>query len=212
MNDSPEEGRRLRLRRSTIERIMGDQEMSLRRAEERAEEAERRVQELERALEKARGGVSPRSTSRIRSRDQGRRRGEGKAGVDRGDNLGAIVAGIQRAARAIADLDEAGGPDADGSLSDLQAQVTKLLAWRDQVEPLMGSLRDRLVEVRMSIEELPNRVQEALAPLASGLRKAEIDASRFEGVVDTSPPAASSGSRASKGRAGRGRVRYPKSR
>lgn len=214
MNDPNEEGRRFRFRRSTIERIMGDQEMILRQAEARVEEAERRVQELELALEEARAGERPaRSASRTRSRDRGRRRRSGAAGFDHGGDLAAIVARMQRAVRAIADSGKLGEPDAGRPLSDLQAQVVRLVEWHDQIEPLMGSLRDRLAEVRISIEELPRRVQEALAPLASGLRKAEIDVARFEGAVDASPPTASTGGpRGPKGRASGGRARGRKSR
>jgi uncharacterized membrane protein len=49
---------------------------------------------------------------------------------------------------------------------ELQAEASKVDAWRQAMGPVIGTVRSRLGDVRARIDEIPTRIQEALAPLA----------------------------------------------
>ncbi len=55
---------------------------------------------------------------------------------------------------------------ADGARSELAAQVEDIVAWHQHVDPLFGAIRARMAQTRDRIDDVPNRIAEALAPLA----------------------------------------------
>src|SRR5262249_6772437 len=50
--------------------------------------------------------------------------------------------------------------------SDLQAQVQDIAAWHQRVDPLIASVRARMAQTRQRIDQVPDRISQALAPLA----------------------------------------------
>jgi chromosome segregation ATPase len=57
----------------------------------------------------------------------------------------------------------------------IQTEVSRLAAWRDAMEPAVGAVKSRLDGIRVQIEEIPERIKQALAPLADAM--ASIDES-----------------------------------
>jgi chromosome segregation ATPase len=51
----------------------------------------------------------------------------------------------------------------------IQAEVSRLATWRHAMEPAVGNVRSRLDGIRVQIEEIPERIKQALAPLADAL-------------------------------------------
>ncbi|MGH2573484.1 MAG: hypothetical protein ACRDGU_08405 [Actinomycetota bacterium] len=51
----------------------------------------------------------------------------------------------------------------------IQAEVSRLATWRHAMEPAVGNVRSRLDGIRVQIEDIPERIKQALAPLADAL-------------------------------------------
>jgi hypothetical protein len=55
---------------------------------------------------------------------------------------------------------------ADVARSEMAAQVDDIIAWHQRVDPLIGAIRSRMAQTRTRIDDVPDRIAEALAPLA----------------------------------------------
>lgn len=52
---------------------------------------------------------------------------------------------------------------------EVQGELARFAAWRQEVEPIIQSVRDQVDEVRGKIESVPERIREALAPMADAI-------------------------------------------
>ncbi len=69
---------------------------------------------------------------------------------------------------------------------DVQSEVTKFVAWRQGVEPMIGAVQSKVDAVRELIEAVPERIREALAPMAESI--SAIDADLADLAAASTPP------------------------
>jgi len=69
---------------------------------------------------------------------------------------------------------------------EVQAEVSRFASWREEVEPVIHTVRDKVENVRAHIEEAPERIRQALAPMAESI--SSIDADLAELAAACSPP------------------------
>jgi peptidoglycan hydrolase CwlO-like protein len=69
---------------------------------------------------------------------------------------------------------------------EVQAEVTRFHAWREQVEPLIHQVQSKVEDVRSKIDEVPERIREALAPMADSI--ASVDGDLADLLVAAGPP------------------------
>ncbi len=84
--------------------------------------------------------------------------------------IGPLIAAAQEAAQRIVNDAHASMNEqlarADSARTDLRAQVQDIAVWHQRVDPLIASIRARMAETRSRIDEVPDRLSQALAPLA----------------------------------------------
>jgi hypothetical protein len=68
---------------------------------------------------------------------------------------------------------------ADRLWTDVHAEVVRFATWREDVEPLIREVREAIVGARSSIDDVPQRVEQALAPAAEAMAAVGIGMSRF---------------------------------
>jgi chromosome segregation ATPase len=69
---------------------------------------------------------------------------------------------------------------------DVQAEVSRFAAWRQEVEPLIRGVQSKVEGARSEIEEVPERIRQALAPMADAI--SAIDADLAELASASNPP------------------------
>jgi predicted nucleic acid-binding Zn-ribbon protein len=70
--------------------------------------------------------------------------------------------------------------------NEVQAEVSRFAAWREQVEPVIRSVQSKVESVRTQIEEVPERIRQALAPMADSI--SNVDADLADLAAASSPP------------------------
>lgn len=69
--------------------------------------------------------------------------------------------------------------EADRLWREVQAEVVRFAAWRDQAEAVARGVQDAMDEARKRIESVPQRVQEALAPVVESMVSVDAGVGRF---------------------------------
>ena len=72
--------------------------------------------------------------------------------------------------------------EADRLWRDVQDEVVRFAAWRDDVEPLMAHVQSCIDDARRRIEEVPARVQTALTPAVDAMVSVSEGMTRFAAV------------------------------
>jgi hypothetical protein len=58
---------------------------------------------------------------------------------------------------------------------EVQAELARFVAWREQVDPLIHGIQTRVHDVRGTVEEVPERIRQALAPMADAISSLDGD-------------------------------------
>jgi len=194
MDPTSDEGRFSRLRRSSMDRIVGDREIMLRQAEARAEAADARTSELESEMEALRAEAERRGREIEELRE---RLGSAPAEAGRGDASVQVSGEVRRILEAAEQtaaemLEQARAEasrrrrEADELWGDVQSEVARMAEWRAVVAPRMEGLRARLEQLGGLIDEVPDRLEEALRPLADAVRDGAAEVAAAD--ADTHPP------------------------
>jgi hypothetical protein len=69
---------------------------------------------------------------------------------------------------------------------EVQAEVSRFASWRQEVEPAIRNVQSKVEGVRLEIEEVPERIRQALAPMADSI--SSIDADLAELAAASNPP------------------------
>jgi hypothetical protein len=69
---------------------------------------------------------------------------------------------------------------------EVQAEVSRFATWREQVEPVIRAVQSKVQSVRSQIDEVPERIRQALAPMADSI--SNVDADLAELAAASSPP------------------------
>jgi peptidoglycan hydrolase CwlO-like protein len=69
---------------------------------------------------------------------------------------------------------------------EVQAEVSRFATWRQEVEPVIRNVQNKVEGVRSEIEEVPERIRQALAPMADAI--SAIDADLSELATASNPP------------------------
>lgn len=65
--------------------------------------------------------------------------------------------------------------EADRMWRDAQQQIARFASWRDDVEPVIRTANSRIEDVRTKIEDVPEQIRAALAPLADAVLSLDRD-------------------------------------
>ena len=77
---------------------------------------------------------------------------------------------------------------------DLREEGRRIASWRDQVEPMVSSIRSSMDTARSRIDDVPNRIREALAPLGEAIESVN---DQLGGLLERATDRASGGEPAS---------------
>lgn len=69
---------------------------------------------------------------------------------------------------------------------EVQGEIARFAAWRQEVEPIIEQVRAKIEEVREKVEAVPERIREALAPMADSI--SSVDADLAELAAAAPPP------------------------
>lgn len=69
---------------------------------------------------------------------------------------------------------------------EVEAEVTRFSSWREQIEPVIRRIASKVDDVRTRIEEVPERIREALAPMADSI--SSLDSDMAELAAASTPP------------------------
>jgi archaellum component FlaC len=58
---------------------------------------------------------------------------------------------------------------------EVQSELSRFAAWREHVDPLIQSVQARIHEVKASVEDVPERIRQALAPMADAISSIDTD-------------------------------------
>jgi cell division septum initiation protein DivIVA len=70
--------------------------------------------------------------------------------------------------------------------SEVQVEVARFASWRDEVEPVIRTVQSKVENVRSFIEEVPERIREALAPMAESISSIDSDLAELSAACN--PP------------------------
>jgi len=89
------------------------------------------------------------------------------------DEIAPILAAAEKAAAQI--VDRAKGEaqeeriELERTREEVEARVTELREWQEQVEPSIRSLQGKVAEIQARIEEVPDLIRRALDPVATAI-------------------------------------------
>jgi hypothetical protein len=69
--------------------------------------------------------------------------------------------------------------EADRLWREVQAEVVRFAAWRDEAEAVARGVKDAMDEARRRIESVPHRIQEALAPVVESMVSVDAGVGKF---------------------------------
>ena len=69
---------------------------------------------------------------------------------------------------------------------EVQAEVARFASWRDQVEPVIRQVQSKVDSVRDLVEDVPERIRHALAPMADAISSIDADMSELGSAL--TPP------------------------
>jgi hypothetical protein len=69
---------------------------------------------------------------------------------------------------------------------EVQAEVARFASWRDQIEPVIRQVQSKVDSVRELVDDVPERIRAALAPMADAI--SSIDADMAELTSALTPP------------------------
>jgi hypothetical protein len=106
------------------------------------------------------------------------------------DELAGILTAAEESAAKIVERAQASTEqqiaEANRLWRDVQLELTRVTAWRKDVEPIFDQLRERLAGVRGLVEAVPERIRRALTPIADAMSSVETDLARLDAA--TTPP------------------------
>jgi len=106
------------------------------------------------------------------------------------DELAGILAAAEESAARIIDRARAATEHqlarSDRVWQQVQTEVSKFVTWRQGVEPVISAVQSKVEGVRELIERVPERIREALAPMAESISL--IDADLTELATVSTPP------------------------
>ena len=91
--------------------------------------------------------------------------------------------------------------EADRLWREVQAEVVRFAAWRDEAEAVARGVRDAMDEARQRIESVPQRIQEALAPVVESMVSVDAGVGKFTTASTVPLLLTPSGLEAARGRA-----------
>lgn len=173
-----------------------DQHLKVRNAE--VEGAAQKIAQLELELDGARRGLHETSAElsaaqerlRVHQRDYEERIGALEAelaaaraelsarpapasAVDTSDQISAILQASERAATRVIDLaadaHREQAEQIDRLRERIRGEAERLAEWRKGLEPAVGSIRSSIDRARTKLDEIPDRIREALAPLGEAV-------------------------------------------
>jgi hypothetical protein len=169
-------------RRSSVNQLLSDRDVMLRQAEGRVKASEAKASRLESEM-----------ASLQESHAMLQRQLEGLSSVQ-GDvttrflneELATILAAAEESAIRIVERARASTQqqvaEAERVWREAQTQVSRFNEWRDRVDPALRDAQVKIEEVRDRIEEVPNQIRLALAPLADAVASLNGDLSEVSGA------------------------------
>ena len=164
--------------REYVERLLAERDAMVRLAEGRLRTAEAHIVVLEEEVA-------------IMRREMGRSDSESQTSAQfLTEELGNILSAAEEAATKIIERARVSTDqqiqEASRLWREVQAEVSRFTAWRERVDPAIGSTHSHLEDVKTQVQEIPERIRHALAPLADAI--AAFDADLTELSAASTPP------------------------
>jgi hypothetical protein len=161
-----------------VERLLAERDAMVRLAEGRLRTAEAHIVVLEEEVAVMRREMS--------NRDSG-----GQSGAQfLTEELGNILSAAEEAATKIIERARVSTDqqiqEASRLWREVQAEVSRFTAWRERVDPAIGATHSHLDEVKTQVQEIPERIRQALAPLAEAIAAFDTDLTEL-GAASTPP-------------------------
>ncbi len=141
---------------------------------EQAEAAEHRIREVEAELAAARAELQQRAEQAAEGQVPAR---DGSGGVLDGSSAEDLSTVLDTAQQAITQIIDRARRSSEEQLlktermrEDVRAEIERLVAWRDQFQPMIRGVLASAEEAQTSIAQVPDRIRDALAPMTDALR------------------------------------------
>ena len=186
---------------SSVELLLEERDRMLDLAERRVKAAEGRASELEAELRTKEEALATVAEERAAEAEARAREAESEPSVRPQVVAEELTKVVTAAGDSTAQIIQAWNEtrdrieQADRLWTDVHAEVVRFATWREDVEPLIREVREAIVGARASIDDVPQRVEQALAPAAEAMAAVGSGMSRFADATPlperrpSSPPA-----------------------
>jgi chromosome segregation ATPase len=161
-----------------VERLLAERDAMVRLAEGRLRTAEAQIVVLEEEVAVMRREMSNRDS------------GSQSSAQFLTEELGNILSAAEEAATKIIERARVSTDqqiqEASRLWREVQAEVSRFTAWRERVDPAIGATHSHLDEVKTQVQEIPERIRQALAPLAEAIAAFDTDLTEL-GAASTPP-------------------------
>jgi predicted nuclease with TOPRIM domain len=187
-------------RRTAVNELISDRDVMLRQAEGRVRASETKVARLEAELAELQES-NARLAEEVQQLRADLERGQESAGTEAepaaqlthrlvNEELATILQAAEESAARIVErassVTQQQVAESERMWREAQAQVSRFAAWRDRVDPILEGAAAKIEEVRGRIEDVPEQIRQALAPLADSI--ASLDGDLTDVSATTSPP------------------------
>jgi Tfp pilus assembly protein FimV len=194
----------LGFRRSAVRSLLADRDKMLQFIAKGRRDAEAKVLDLTQELEAARGNLAQKDAAIaelqhqvdemsqlvVQLEETNREVATTRSGAFIGEELDSMLNAAESSAARIFDgvrsITERELQNAERAWRDVQDEVTRLASWREQLDPVVGSLRSQLDETVIHLEDAPRRMRDIIEPIAKAMATITQDLERLAHV--SKPP------------------------
>ena len=172
-------------RREQVTRLLAERDQLARQSEGRVRAAEAHAVELDERVAELQGELAATHEEMDR-----RERTNQTSARFLTEELSTILAAAEESATRIMERartsTEQQVKEADRVWREIQAELSRFAAWRERLDPAVRTAQSKLEEVRAQVQEVPERIRRALAPMADTIAAMDHDLAELGSAVN--PP------------------------
>lgn len=179
-------------RRSAVDRTLADRDLMLTQAEARVQAAEARASRLESEVAGLRE-QQEKLEARLADLQEGGFGAEPGPSITTrflNEELATILGAAEESATRIIErarqATQQQVAEAERVWREAQSQISRFASWRERVDPALRSAQSKIEDARTRIDEVPERIRQALAPLADAI--ALLDGNLADVTSTVTPP------------------------
>lgn len=182
------------IRRSAVNQLISDRDVLLRQAEGRVRAAEDKAARLESELAALQEANEKLQEETERSRNEPKEFAPDVTRQFVTEELAGILTTAEQSANRILERARASTQlqvaEAERAWREAQAEVARVAAWRNRLDPVLRAAHSGIADVRARIDEVPDHIRQALSPLADSVASLS---GELATVAGTPPPPSASG-------------------